>query len=521
MSTEVTCYQYNGLPNVLDKTDRLYEYTTLQANIITDEKTTLTCTLEVNTFLNSISLNVNVNYVKFKDWGGRLTYWFVDTVSREGATWYYHLRLDVLMTNIDLINSSTQIIERSSTISPVNGQIFNDNTWLVPYDRKLKVVKGFSSFTADGRNIVLTTITPSATTSGGRYDVHQGSVQSYILNWNEYSKIAKSFWDQSFYESLMQYITTPIASVVGVRIFPFDISTLGATSDKIGFGDISLQTRTGEATDVYNIATSSLRKIDFGSISIPTEYGDFRDYEPYSNYSVYLPFYGYRSIDIKRFHNGLRVVYLCDITSGDTRISLGTNINGTFTEVEYIMASMGIQIPFTSSSAPDMAGTTAKLAINAISTVATSFTPTLSFNSSASNSSDVTKEGRRITSKRLTSESSESTSARFYNGSDLGQSVSSAISPVSISATGSATSNTFDMGYTSPFVVISYPNSMMDAQQNTYYGRVVMVTRTLSTIKDGFQKMYKPRLNMSGLCVEEYNEVITILSDGIFMSNNN
>lgn len=58
--------------------------------------------------------------------------------------------------------------------------------------------------------------------------------------------------------------------------------------------------------------------VECGQLDLKEHYGNFSDYSPNTSIDIYLPYIGYRQIDIDDFMAGkIRVRYQCDILTGD------------------------------------------------------------------------------------------------------------------------------------------------------------------------------------------------------------
>lgn len=117
-------------------------------------------------------------------------------------------------------------------------------------------------------------------------------------------------------KGLEMYGSDPMEVVQGLRYYPFDLSqyfTNIQSQNYIYFGAYQLQ-----------LQNSSVQKliycngyIDLGSIPIKRGYNDWRDFEPYTKLSIYLPYVGTFPLDAKKYYGkNVNIRYFIDLRTG-------------------------------------------------------------------------------------------------------------------------------------------------------------------------------------------------------------
>ena len=115
---------------------------------------------------------------------------------------------------------------------------------------------------------------------------------------------------------LEMYGTNPMEVIQGLRYYPFDLSTIfRSTMDDnyLWIGAYKL--------DLLNSIAKKLiypnGYLDLGSIKIERTFNDWRDFEPYTKCSVYLPYVGRFPIDLSKYYGKtVNIRYFIDIRSG-------------------------------------------------------------------------------------------------------------------------------------------------------------------------------------------------------------
>jgi len=156
-----------------------------------------------------------------------------------------------------------------------------------------------------------------ATVFGSGYAVSP-FVSSYIMSKNQVINIANIFYTNdatildNIEKGLKLFGANPYEAICGLSWFPFDLNEIvGASSQPyIYFGSYQ---HTGVTVDkVINLKPSGY--INAGSFYIKPLFGSYRDFEPYCQLSVYLPYSGWHTLDIAKYYKKtVQVRYYVDI----------------------------------------------------------------------------------------------------------------------------------------------------------------------------------------------------------------
>lgn len=116
-------------------------------------------------------------------------------------------------------------------------------------------------------------------------------------------------------KGLEMYGTDPMQVVQGLRYYPFDLSTIFTNTSSqqyIYFGAYQLTMQNSVKKIIY--CNGSL---DLGTIYIDRTFDDWRDFEPYTKLSVYLPYVGIFPLDAKKYYNKtVDIKYFIDLRTG-------------------------------------------------------------------------------------------------------------------------------------------------------------------------------------------------------------
>lgn len=247
---------------------------------------------------------------------------------------------------------------------------------------------------------------------------------------------------------------------------------------------------------ICNIAATELKmptipnqfmQFDCGTIEIPREYSDFRDYEPYTRLSLFLPFVGDVNIstnDCITPHK-IHVIYNIDFLSGAACAEVLVD-----EDVRYAyQAAMCAAIPVTSSDASRLLASLIGAAVGAIG-------------GGAMGGIVGGTAGSRMAASSLIGGVSEA-----------------ALSPVNgiqIQRTGSISANTGLLGEMKPYVLVTRPISVVADQYKSLLGHPYQLDGTLGSQK-GFVKVREVHLDGITATEAEKTEIEQILKEGVIL----
>lgn len=167
-------------------------------------------------------------------------------------------------------------------------------------------------------------------------------------------------------ETLSQKFLTvnPIDCVISVMQFPLDMTQFIGTEENIVLGNVTF-TINNTAVSAHALK-DSLFILDYGDVEYYAKFGDFRDYSPYSECLLYIPYVAYVPLDTNEYigHNiGVKVIL--DIITGACQALIFRDglvmqaVNGT----------MGTQVKITGIQTADY--------INAVHRASTNYTSSL------------------------------------------------------------------------------------------------------------------------------------------------
>ena len=360
----ITLYKNTAENNKIDKTEFLTKVIDLQGYL----------RQETNIINPSIIIEyageINFNYVYISTFN---RYYFVNSISSVRSNlWRIELSVDVLMTYKSTILNYNCYVSRNE--NEYNEYI--EDTYLpLEYEKAVEIIDLYDD-TSNGKiflegnySIVCTTIY-----TGTKYSVKEeekatvfrdldgnrlmvpnislgasnyrcsGIIQNNILSILD-SLVAKTVDD----DKLASYIISLIA-------FPVSGSSLTSGQQKdaeallLKDDNTLITTTIGDVWYPASGVLSPFKAIDF---SVLPKYNNFLDYEPYTTYEVYLPFYGWLKLNSYQVVNQhLIVTYVPQVDSEQCSIIIGKGdiINGCTEVIAEVTCQLGIQIPINSTN---------------------------------------------------------------------------------------------------------------------------------------------------------------------------
>ena len=247
---------------------------------------------------------------------------------------------------------------------------------------------------------------------------------------------------------------------------------------------------------ICNIAATELKmptipnqfmQFDCGTIEIPREYHDFRDYEPYTRLSLFLPFVGDVNIstnDCITPHK-IHVIYNIDFLSGVACAEVLVD-----EDVRYsYQAAMCAAIPVTSGDASRLLASLIGAAVGAVG-------------GGVMGGIVGGTAGSRLAARSLISGVSEAALAPI-NG-------------IQTQRTGSISANTGLLGEMKPYVLVTRPISVVADQYKSLLGQPYQLDGTLGS-QTGFVKVREAHIEGMNATDAEKQEIERLLKEGVIL----
>ena len=166
-----------------------------------------------------------------------------------------------------------------------------------------------------------------------------GFVKIYTPSSSELNSLASYMWGNTFdLNTLKKIFANPIDSVISLGLVPITIPSGGSSHIFIGNIDTGIN---------CTIAGQQYIDVDCGTIEVEEFYGSFMDYSPYTKCEIYLPFIGYKTLDVDMImRKSISVTYRVDILTG----SCVANVICNNSVIAQYVGNCLIVSPFTGSN---------------------------------------------------------------------------------------------------------------------------------------------------------------------------
>lgn len=300
---------------------------------------------------------------------------------------------------------------------------------------------------------------------------------------------------------LKLYGAEPIDVIGNLKYFPFDLSRVCNASggyDYIYFGSYKME----NVPHMRVINMSGGGYIDAGTIFLRSLFNSYRDFEPYTQLHIYLPYIGWQSVDIGEIINkNVNIRYYIDIITGRcTAVMLADGVL-----IDYWNGVICADMMITATDARSYSAAALSSIGNGISKPITGATKGVELGSSAgpygAAAGGVIGGGLGLITGGL---------GTAFELEKLG------LPKDHIKQSGS---NTGLIGMNMPqYVIWRYdihealePNSF-----NDFFGRPSTASGAVSSFS-GYLSCKQVRLNSTGMTEEEANEVLALLKSGIYI----
>ena len=154
-------------------------------------------------------------------------------------------------------------------------------------------------------------------------------VAMYLLDRTEVLNIANVFYtdDQTLLDNIKEGLSLfgaqPYESLVSLTWYPFNVGNIcqAVSQPYIYFGSYKYDQVTADR--VWSLAGSTSSYVDAGTVSIDALFDSYRDFSPYTELSVWLPYHGWEKLEIAKYLNKtVNIRYYVDIATATYVIAM-------------------------------------------------------------------------------------------------------------------------------------------------------------------------------------------------------
>lgn len=136
----------------------------------------------------------------------------------------------------------------------------------------------------------------------------------YALTRAQVNSLLSELNTSTFIDNIQLLFETPVENLVSLRCYPFDANARqpAPTADT----PIIVNVVTMETTGQY-LGNITQPMISLGSLTVPTRFGNFLDYAPFTKVEMYLPYIGFVNLDTNEvMGKSLSIKYAVDYMTG-------------------------------------------------------------------------------------------------------------------------------------------------------------------------------------------------------------
>ena len=161
---------------------------------------------------------------------------------------------------------------------------------------------------------------------------------TYKMTRDRLSQLGAFLWSGNIFDSFSLVNSNPIENIISCKDIPFSIGGGGDKVIKLGNVDTGVN---GEKVN------TNFSEITIGSITIPKRYNNFLDLAPYTKVTIYLPYIGFKELDVTQIMGKtITVKYAVDVITGGCI----AEIFCSNTRLYEFSGQVGIDIPITASN---------------------------------------------------------------------------------------------------------------------------------------------------------------------------
>lgn len=205
----------------------------------------------------------------------------------------------------------------------------------------------------------------------------------YHLNDAGLTALTNWLWSTNFFDSILKNFSSPMENIVSLGLVPY--SAFNSIVSNITIGNVTSEISASRLT-------KTMYELDCGTINVEVPYESFGSFEPFSNYSLYLPYIGVvdvpsddiapRRINGKLNYGQINVVYHFDVFSGACVAYVRTCTNHQWNVLSQYSGNILTSIPISQTNFlqvyQTLISTRANLSSMGANAVSTFMSPTVS-----------------------------------------------------------------------------------------------------------------------------------------------
>lgn len=291
---------------------------------------------------------------------------------------------------------------------------------------------------------------------------------------------------KEIFESILRFLFKPKESLVAVMMYPFDVNSAGSYEVYLG----NMDTGTTSA-----LCTSQYQTVDCGTLNVPLKYASVLDYSPYQKAQLFIPFVGFRSINVDQIAGGsIAIKYNVDLLTGQALAMVRINNLGSNHSVLYTYdCNLAISVPISSDKYDSMMGGFMKTAALVAAGAA----------------------GGGIAAGAGMAAASAAKGAALAGVAQIPSAMDAIAGAHGVCDSGQLNMVTGAMGELTPFLVLEQVNQSLPAGYEAIEGYPSNISCSLGQLS-GYTEVERVHLNIAATD-EELNEIERLLTNGVIL----
>lgn len=315
-----------------------------------------------------------------------------------------------------------------------------------------------------------------------------GFVSLWTPTKEQLQTLARYMWniDITSIDFWKKLVASPLELIFGLSIIPYDVhdneSPYHVYQDPLTMGYVNTR------IDMDYIEEQFI-EVDFGSVDLTEYIGAYLDYDPYTKFSIFLPYIGVKDLSADDIMNRtVSLKYRIDLASGACVAMIKcTGTDPTIGNVDSVFysfsGSCSTQVPISASQQQELVRSIVSIGVGVAATAATIFTGGLTAVGAA-------------TAVGATANGALGLKSHYAHSGNMG-------------------STAGFMGVQTPYLIVSRPRLAIPGDQNIYMGYPSFITMTLGDLS-GYTEVEVTHLDRLDCTEEEMSEIAELLKKGVY-----